>query len=127
MKTKVCIILTAIFIMFCLETFAQENKAAKLLSPGDINQVVLEEIARILNTKSKELAVNKTFWEQPQKADALDIVETIMSIEERLEIEISDDAIDKACGAKGVEDIAQKLTISTFQRIVRESYSKMHK
>lgn len=127
MKIKSCLIFAIIFFVFSVGAYSQDKKLEIKLSPNEINQAVLEEIARVLRTSPKELDINKTFRQQRQKADALDIVETIMSIEERLDIEISDDEIDKACGAKGVEDIAEKLTINTFQRIVRESYSKIHK
>ena len=97
------------------------------LPPEQIDRAVLEEVAKVLETRPVALTPTAPFSEQPVAGDALDIVEATMAIEVRLSVDLDDEAMERACGATGVDDIAQKLTIAALQRFARQACDEKHR
>jgi acyl carrier protein len=97
------------------------------LSPEQVDRAVLEETAKILGTTPDLLKPEEPFSHQPKAGDDLDFVETIMAIEERLGVEISDDAVDRISGAKGTRNIVERLTLAGLQQVAREAYHRKRK
>ena len=54
-------------------------------------------------------------------ADELDLVEAVMELEEKLDITIADEALDKASGYSKVEDLVSGLTVEKFAAVVSEA------
>lgn len=90
------------------------------------DETVLKHSASILGIPIGKLRVDRPYANQAVAADALDIVEIVMAIEEDLDITIDDDALDASIGASGVADIARRLTIARLQRVVRNILVKRH-
>ena len=90
------------------------------------DETVLKHSASILGIPVGKLQVDRPYANQVVAADALDIVEIVMSIEEDLNITIDDDALDASIGASGVADIAKRLTIARLQQVVRKILAKRH-
>ncbi len=82
--------------------------------------VVLNVTAQILKTEASALQIEAPFAKQAHPADALDIVEIIMAVEDALGLEIDDKELDRRIGSHDVEELPQKLTIAQLQGFVRE-------
>jgi acyl carrier protein len=62
--------------------------------PGDIESQVKEIIVEQLDVKPEDVDAAKTFTED-LGADSLAIVELVLALEERFEVKIPDDEVDK--------------------------------
>lgn len=103
------------------------SNAALSGKPIDTDAAVLKNIATILQIPVAKLKVDAPFSKQIVPGDALDIVEIVMAIEDDLQIEINDDALDKQIGSKGISDLPKKLTPKVLQETVRAIYLRKHK
>ena len=100
---------------------------SKLTHPATkqaIYGAVVEEIAIQLGQSKEAIRPARVFWQQPGRGDALDIVEAVMAIEERLIIEIADSQIDAAVGKVSVNELPRLLKVSALQEIVWQAYKK---
>jgi acyl carrier protein len=71
---------------------------------------VREAIAKVIGKKVDPLPLDQPLASPPLKADDLDLVEAVMEIEERLDIEIRDEDLERAAGAKGVANLSRYVT-----------------
>ena len=77
-------------------------------------------LSELLKVDSTAIPMDKPISEPPLKADDLDLVEIVMELEERRDIAISDDAIERYAGAEfGKGPI--RVTPNQLVLIVREA------
>jgi acyl carrier protein len=92
---------------------------AVLANPSERSQIVYSVISKQLQIEKESFDIHSTF--QEIGADALDIVEIIMTIEEHLNIVIDDEEISIAANTKDLTLIPQTLSIENFISIVDNS------
>jgi acyl carrier protein len=97
------LLLVAVLAMGCSNTNETEIQVRKV-------------IAAQLKTSPQAIDMNRSLGEQ--KGDALDLVEMVMTLEEKLGVVISDQMIEKYVGAKMEQ--WPKLTPKQLVRIVEE-------
>ena len=114
--------MTSILLRFACLTLLSLSATTLRAEQTSTDAVVLEQVSTILNIKKDQLLLEQPFSKQTPPADELDVVEIVMAIEEALNIEISDHALGKAVGPKGLENLPKHLTIKQLQRIVAEVY-----
>jgi acyl carrier protein len=88
---------------------------------NEIDNVVINEVSKILGVKVEELKVSLPIADQKIAGDELDVVEIVMSIEEALGIEMSDDKIDAKAGNPSLSMLPRRLTIKMLQEIAKDS------
>jgi acyl carrier protein len=76
----------------CFDT-SQKNVTPK--PPPDLEKTVRDVIAKQLNVKPDAIDMRKPLSDPPLKADDLDVVEMLMSLEERLDVFFPDSVLDK--------------------------------
>ncbi|WP_338844521.1 hypothetical protein V8J88_12830 [Massilia sp. W12] len=115
---KRLLVTSATSLLLLLGNSAQARQDAHQLNP---EAVVLSITANILHTDSALLQPEAPFAQQhPVSADALDVVEIIMAVEDALQLKIDDSELDRRIGASDESELAQKLTIRQLQSYVRE-------
>lgn len=102
------------FLVFVLAPLGCRNEASK----ADSERVVREVIAAQFRIAPHDIDLNQRLSAPPFKADDLDVVELIMSIEERIHVEIPDSVIEKHAGGKQGE--TANLTPRQLIRIIEE-------
>ncbi len=73
------------------------------MNEEEIFQTLKEIIVEQLGVEEEKIALESTFADD-LGADSLDVVELVMAIEERFEVEISDDQADKITTVKNLVD-----------------------
>lgn len=73
------------------------------MSEEEIFQTLKEIIVEQLGVEEEKITLESTFADD-LGADSLDVVELVMAIEERFEVEISDDQADKITTVKDLVD-----------------------
>ena len=73
----------------------------------DIQKTVMDLIAEQLNIKSENIKPKNDFIKD-LKADSLDVVELIMSLEEKFDIQIPDEEAEKMSTVQHIIDYIQK-------------------
>ena len=73
----------------------------------DIQKTVIDLIAEQLNVKAENIKPNNDFIKD-LKADSLDIVELVMSLEEKFDIQIPDEEAEKMQTVKHIIEYIQK-------------------
>ena len=77
-----------------------------------------------MKIEPEKIKVELPFALQNPPGDALDIVEIVMAVEDDLGIKMSDRELDARAGSRGVQDIAQKLTVRHIQQFAGELHRK---
>jgi acyl carrier protein len=75
---------------------SSQKNTAPVKAPLDVEKAVREVIAKHLNVKPEAIDMRRPLTDL--KADDLDIVEIVMTLEERLEVAIPDSVLDKHGG-----------------------------
>ena len=73
----------------------------------DIQKKVMELIVEQLNLKSEDIKAEHEFVKD-LKADSLDVVELIMSLEEKFDIQIPDEKAEKMTTVQNIIDYIKK-------------------
>lgn len=95
-----------------------ENSQGSDASSEDM-AVVQSVLVDQLSRQSDDIKPSMTLSELG--ADALDIVEITMEIEDRLEIRIDDRALERVAGSHTVEDLPAQLTVADLVQVVTQS------
>ena len=130
---KHLLILISIFIFSSFLTSCDKKDTASdpkvkinhPISEQALNEFVILQIAKQIGTPMEQIMPEKVFWDQPIHGDALDIIEVTMTIEERLDIMIDDQEVDRIAGSLRILsflDNPQHLKIVDFQSLIREIY-----
>ena len=90
-------------------------------SCDNADQIVLREVSKILAIQEADLKISQPFSKQAVVGDALDVVESIMAVEDVLNIKIDDQKLDARIGSSGVNDLAETLTIKVLQDVAIEA------
>ena len=73
----------------------------------DIQKQVMDLIAKQLNLKSEDIKTEYEFVKD-LKADSLDVVELVMSLEEQFDIQIPDEEAEKMTTVQNIIDYIKK-------------------
>jgi len=84
----------------CTTSAEPGDSPAKTPTTDSSEKVVRQVIADLLKADPASIQMDKPISEPPLKADELDLVEIVLELEERLNVEISDDAVERYAGAK---------------------------
>lgn len=82
--------------------------------------VVVDCVAERLGMLPKDVRLDLSIAEQPKPGDDFDFIEIIASIEETLNIEISDDMLAGVAGVSNGSDLTNDLTIKQLQSAVKK-------
>jgi acyl carrier protein len=98
-------------------------------TPDTVERVVREVIADLLKVDAAVIPMDRPMSDPPLKADDLDLVEIVMEVEERLGIEIADDALERQGGRleKGLVWITPNQLVSVARKAPKAQQSKRKK
>jgi acyl carrier protein len=82
-------------------------------------RLVRTVLAELLKINAESIEPQKTFADL--HADELDLVETVMEIEDRLKVSITDEAIAKSAGSAEPDKLLNHLTVEQLARVVSEA------
>jgi acyl carrier protein len=93
--------------------------------PGDVKldaaeKMVRAVIAEQMKVDASAIRMDNSISDPPTKADDLDLVEIVMTLEERVGVEITDAAIERYLGGKMI-NAPPRITPNQLARIVREA------
>jgi acyl carrier protein len=104
----------------CMPDREPAKNPSNPVSADSAERDVRATISELLKVDSTSIPMDKPISEPPLNADDLDLVEIIMELEERQDIAISDDAIERYVGA-GFGKGPIRVTPNQLALIVREA------
>jgi acyl carrier protein len=93
---------------------------SKQALPDNPEKVVRDVISAQMNVDSSAIQMDKPISDPPINADDLDLVEILMELEDRLGVEISDDAVERYAREKPGKGTA-RITPNQLMSIIQES------
>jgi acyl carrier protein len=86
----------------------------------NVAKIVRDVVAERFKIKPQDIDMTKPLSDPPLKADELDLVQIVITLEERFQVEFPDNIVEKHGGAK-LGDRACKLSPLLLVRIAEES------
>ncbi|WP_260260195.1 phosphopantetheine-binding protein [Vibrio intestinalis] len=88
-----------------------------------VGDKVLDAMAKTLDVRVDEIAIDKTFYEQNFETDVLDLITIVVDMEEAIGVELRDeDVVDPVVSEEQFElKIKDKVTVREYQEIVHKA------
>jgi acyl carrier protein len=113
-----CLIAVVVSVSGCISNTEPAKGPSNQAAPDVAERTVRAVISDLLKVNSSAIPMDKPISDPPLKADDLDLVEIVMELEERNEVEISDAAVERY-GKLGKGPI--RITPNQLVAIVREA------
>lgn len=116
-KLSGIVLLTA--VVGCSANSNPSNEVRIDKAPDSVERVMLLIIAEHMNLDASEIPMDKPISDPPIKADELDLIEIVMSLEERCGVQINDKSLEPYLGDK--LGAMPRITPNQLVAIVRKS------
>jgi acyl carrier protein len=91
-------VVALLVLLGCAPDAGPGKGPSRAASPESAEDAVRAVLAQQFKVDASSIAMDKPISDPPLKADDLDVVEIVMELEERLDISIPDDAMDRRLG-----------------------------
>jgi acyl carrier protein len=114
-----CLVLLAIAANGCAPRAEPGMATGRTNPPDNVERTVRAAIADLLKVDASSIPMDQPISSPPLKADELDLVEIVLELEERLDIEIDDATVERQAGPLGKGPL--RITPNQLVTIAREA------